>query len=265
MSSKVGALLLPVPPPAFGPVLPNDPAVAPIQDPALDVLAQFFRAMLEHYCGDAWNSVAPGEPLVRMLSVGHDPEELDFHDGMTPLLALWRDGEGIPVRLADGAVQSGTQIHVLWVGAPADEQKLAARSPFFLAFTAAMKTAFRQERDPCWVRPEDVNSDTARAYGSYVWGLAGIDGWNYGGTRRMPVVVPTAGEPQRFTGYLATWTILESTETDPALWGSTIAGTRVGVTPTEIYFEETDQPRDPLVADPAVLTRQSALIPADDP
>ncbi len=260
MTNRVGALLMPVPPPAFGPTEPDSDNTATL-DPALDVLGQFFRAMLENYCGAAWNSVAPGESLVEVLSVGHDPEALDFSDNRLPQLALWREDELKPERLAAGNVQSGSQIHVLWIAAPADEQKLAARSPFFLAFCAAMKLAYQQERDPCWIRSEDVNSATARAYGSYVWGLAGIDGWSYGGTKRVPVKVANGHDYDTFTGYLASWTILESTSTDPALYGSTVDGVRIGVTPTEIYFDETN--RVATDDDPAVLVRQSALIPAD--
>ncbi len=260
MTNRVGALLMPVPAPPFGPTQPDQQNTATL-DPALDVLGAFFKAMLEHYCGAAWTSIAPGEPIVRVLSVGHNPEDLDFSDSLLPLLALWRDGETAPERLSDGNVQSGSQIHVLWVAAPADEQKLAARSPFFLAFAAAMKLAYQRERDPCWVRTEDTSSNTARAYGSYVLGLAGIDHWTYGGTRRVPVQVANGSTNDTYAGYLSNWTILESTESDPALWGSTINGTRIGVTPSEIYFDETN--RVATTEDPAVLIRQSALIPAD--
>lgn len=260
MPSRVGALLMPVPAPAFGPALPNDPSVAPVLDPALDTLGRFFRAMLENFCGEAWDQVAPGEPIVRILSIGHDPEELDFQDGMTPLLALWREGDGVPTRLTDGNAQSASQVHVMWVAAPADEQKLAVRSPFFNAFSKTMLLAYQQERNPCWVRREDQSDVVSRTYGSYVWGLAGIDNWTYGGTKRVPLVAQTGNGPQHFPGYLSIWTIFEGTESDPAELGSTIDGVRVGVVPTEIYFDETDKATDdPLDA----LVRQSALIPAD--
>ncbi len=261
MSSCVGALLMPLPAPPFGPSQPDQQNTATL-DPALDVLGAFFRAMLEHYCGEAWANIAPGEPIVRVLSVGHDPEALDFHDGMLPLLALWRDGEATPVRLTDSNVQSQSQVHVLWVAAPADEQKLAARSPFFLGFVNTMKTAFQQERDPCWVRAEDVNDVVSRTYGSYVWGLAGIDNWTYAGTRRVPLQVANGSGNESFPGYLASWSILESTSTSPSMWGSTINGERVGTEATEIKFDLTDiatvDPDDALV-------RQSALVPATTP
>lgn len=260
MSHRVGALLMPVPPPGFGPCLPNEPDVAPVLDPALDVLGQFFRALLEFYCGEAWRSIAPGEPVVRVLSIGHDPEELDFHDAMVPLLALWREHDGVPVRLTDGNAQSASLVHVMWVAAPADEQKLAARSPFFNAFQKAMLLAYKQERDPCWVNVGEETNAVSRTYGSYVWGLAGIDGWTYGGSKRVPLVVQVGnGDPQTFPGYLATWTILESAEADPAAYGSTVAGVRVGTSVTSVDFNLTD--RTPTEADPTVFIRQHARVP----
>lgn len=257
MSHRVGALLLPVPPPAFGPTLPNDSGVAPILDPALDILGQFFRALLEHHCGEAWANIAPGEPVVRVLSIGHDPEEFDFSDQMTPLLALWREGDGQPTRLDDSNGQSQTTVNVMWVAAPADEQKLAARSPFFNAFTKVMLLAFANERDPAWIKAGEEDNVIARFYGSYVWGHAGIDGWNYGGTRRVPLVAQTGDESQRFPSYLATWTILESSLNDPEAWGSTIDGVRVGTTDTQIQFDLKSDSEDD------ALTLQSALIPEE--
>jgi len=248
---------MPLPAPPFAPTQP-DQANSAALDPALDVLGAFFKAMLEHYCGEAWSSVAPGEPIVRVLSTGHDPEELDFSDAQLPQLALWRESDGNPHRLADGNVQSASAIHVLWVAAPADEQRLAARSPFFLGFVNVMKTAFQQERDPCWVRDADVNDVVSRTYGSYVFGLAGIDNWTYDGARRVPVHVANGSGNDLFQGYLASWTILESTSTSPSQWGSTINGTRVGNEAAEIYFDLTDDPTGSLV-------RQSALIPSVTP
>jgi hypothetical protein len=259
MSHRVGGLLLPVPPPAFGPRLPNEPDVAPVLDPALDVLSQFFRAILEFYCREAWDNIAPGEPVVRKLSSGHEPEDFDFSDTDLPLLALWREGDGQPTLLTDGAAQAQTTVNVLWIYAPADEQKLAARSPFFNAFTKAMLLAFKQQRDPAWVRAEDVANPVSRTYGSYVWGLAGIDGWNYAGTRKVPVVIRVAGEPYEYPAYLATWTILESTEADPAAYSSTIDGIRVGIAPTSVDFNLTD--RTPTEEDPVVFVRQHARVP----
>jgi hypothetical protein len=260
MSHRVGALLLPAPPPAFGPRLPNEPDVAPIQDPALDVLGQFFRAILEFYCGEAWKSIAPSEPVVRVLSIGHDPEELDFSDNDVPLLALWREHDGVPTRLTDGNSQAASVVHVMWVAAPADEQKLAARSPFFNAFQKAMLLAYHQQRDPCWVRLGEEDNIVSRTYGSYVWGLAGLDGWTYNGSKRVPLVVPVgSGDPQIFPGYLAAWTILESTEADPAAYGSTINGVRVGTGVTSVDFNLTD--RTPTEEDPDVFVRQHARVP----
>ncbi len=259
MSHRVGALLLPVPPPGFGPRLPNEPDVAPILDPALDVLGEFFRALLDFYCREAWASIAPGEPIVKKLSIGHDPEDFDFSDTDLPLLALWREHDGQPTRLMDGAAQAASFINLMWVYPPADEQKLAARSPFYNAFTKAMLHAYQQQRDPCWVRAADVDNPVSRTYGSYVWGLAGIDGWTYNGTHKQAAVIRVGGEPYEYPAYLATWTILESTEADPSAYGSTINGVRVGTGITSVGLNLTD--RTPTEEDPDVFTRQQARVP----
>lgn len=256
MSHRVGALLMPALPPPFGPTAPGD--VAPVIDPALETLGRFFRAMIERYCGDAWAALAPGEPIVRKLSIGHDPEEIDFQDGDTPLLALWRETEGVNARISDGHAQSSAAISVLWVMAPADEQKLAARSPLFNLFNKTMLLALENERDPCWIKAGEESNVVSRTYGSYVWGLAGIDGWSYGGLRRVPVQVPTGDGTQTFGAYLATWTIQESTENDPAAFGSTISGVRVGTELTDIAVDLTSATTDPLV-------RLQALISIDEP
>lgn len=256
---RVGALLFPAAPPPFGPVAPGD--VTPVIDPALETLGAFFRAMLERYCGEAWRSLAPGEPLVRKLSIGHDPEQVDFCENDTPLLALWRNAEGKPTRLTDHNAQSNTTVSVLWVMAPADEQKLAARSPFFNLVHKTFLLALAQERDPCWIKAGQEANPIDRTYGSYVWGYAGIDGWDYAGLQRVAVQVPTGDGSQTYGSYLATWTIQESSEADPTAYGTTISGVRVGSEPTAVAIDLTD--RTATEADPAVLTRMSALVPPD--
>ena len=263
MSHRVGGLLLPVAPPGFGPTRPDHQNTDAL-DPALSVLGAFFKAVLERYCGPAWDSIACGEPIVKTLVTGHDPEDWDFCDTQSPLLALWRDGEATPTRLQDGNSQQASTVNVLWIAPPADEQKLAARSPFFRAFSAALLLAYQNERDPCWIKRGNEANPVDRTYGSYVWGLAGIDQWSYGGLRRVPVVIGTGDQPQQHIGYLSTWTILESTETDPSQWGSTIGGEYVGVGSTSVHMNFVDRDRDLDPDDPDALVRQSALYPTDD-
>lgn len=263
MAHRVGALFLPAPPPAFGPTRPDEDQVA-IIDPALGILGAFFKAVLEFYCGNVWAQLAPGEPIVRTLKVGYDPEDLDFSDNDLPTLALWRENDGAPTILDDGNAQAVTAVSMLWVPSPADEQKLAARSPFYRTFTAALLQVFKTQRDPCWVRRGEENDPVSRTYGSWVFGLAGIDSWQYAGTRRTTFSIPVAGQRYEFPAFLATWSITESSESDPAAFGSTMNGERVGTEPTSIAFNLND--RTPTEDDPEVFTRQSALIPpGDDP
>lgn len=237
-----------------------------VLDPAVGIMGAYLKAIFEHYCGPAWARIAPKQPVVATLATGRDPEEVAFSPTMLPLLAVWREHDGTPQRHDDGCVQAPSAISVLWVAPPGDDQRLATRSPFFNTFVKAMQIAYQRcvegQGDPCYVRPEDEGDAASRTYGSYVWGLAGIDSWTYNGTKRTPVQVG-AGEgqqPQKYVGYLASWTILESTQTDPALLGSTINGVRVGTEPTSIRFDVTDRaPVDENDTD--YLVRQSGLVP----
>ena len=256
MGHRVGALFLPAPPAPFAPTEPSLENTAPM-DPALAVLGAFFRAMLEHYGTPLWDTIGGGEPIVRHLSVGHDPEDLDFSDAMLPQLALWREKDGKPTRLTEGNVQQQTLVRVLWVLPPAVEQVFAARSPFFNPFTKIMALAFQNGRDPAWIKAGEEENVVARTYGSYVWGHAGLDGWSYDGSERVPVQV--AGVEQPYSGYLASWTILESGETDPAAFESTMDGVRVGTIASSVDLKLTD--RTLTEADPEVFVRQHARVP----
>lgn len=267
MSHRVGALLMPAPAPRFGPASPDE-NVDETLDPAVAILGAFFKAVLERYCGSAWDSLAPKEPIVRVLKTGHNPEDLDFSPSMLPLLAVWREHDGTPQRHDDANVQAPSSINVLWVAPPGNDQKLAARSPFFNAFVKAMQTAYQRciegQGDPCYIRRGEEDNVVSRTYGSYVWGLAGIDSWSYLGTKRAPVQVGVGEgqKPQTYTGYLASWTILESTSTDPSQLGSTINGVRVGVEPTSIQFDLIDRaPVDE--SDTDLVVRQSGYVPPD--
>lgn len=204
MAHSVGALLIPAPEPD------DDESVG---DPALDILAAYFKAVLTAWIGAAWSAVAPREPVVKTV-YKHDPEEVDFASNSLPLLCVWRDGDNAPKRLADGYQETETALNILWVLPPATQFKNSRRHSFFSAFDKAISLAVINERDPSYIHEDDTADAAANAYGSDVQALAGIDWWRLQRITRVPVEVPTGDRVFRYPGYLATLLMGETTEID---------------------------------------------------
>lgn len=250
MAHSLGALLLPAP--------PADSSSDSVGDPALDILGDFFKAVIEHHLADVWSDCAPNEPIVRKLE-RHDPEEWDFSVKDTPVLCVWREADANPNQLADCYQETQSQIRILWVLPPTDRFKNAKRSAFFSAFDKAINLAVFHERDRSYVHPsQSASSDAsaavkaeAAAYGSDIFPLAGIDWWRLqGAVQRVPVDINGGGaQPFRFNGYLATLLIGESSVTDP---------TAFGTEPTAMHMHITTGGADPLVT-------QTALVPVPEP
>jgi hypothetical protein len=211
MGHRSGALTLPVPAPE------DDESLG---DPAIDVLAGFFSAVLTAWLNTAWTAVAPGEPVVRTV-YKHDPEEIDFVSKDLPLLCLWREGDLAPKQLADGYQEMETTLNILWVPPPAPQTKSSRRHTFLSAFSKAIAAAIENERDPSYIHPDDVGSAEARAYGTDVQRKAGLDRWLLQRVTRVPVEVPVDGQRvYRYPAYLATLLIAETAETDPSAFGT---------------------------------------------
>jgi hypothetical protein len=214
-------------------------------DPAIDILAAYFSAVLTAWLGDAWIAVAPGEPVVRTV-YKHDPEEIDFRSNDLPLLCLWREGDTSPKNLADGYQEMESTLNVLWVPPPAPQTKSSRRHSFLSAFSKAIALAVKHERDPSYVRASDPSSAEAAYFGSDVQALADIDWWRLQRVTRVPVDV---GDGSRsYPAYLATLLIGETTETDPAAWNE--------AEPTVIDANMTTGGDSP-------LTTQRILLPPD--
>lgn len=236
MAHSVGALLLPAPAPAA--------ATDSLTDPALDILGDYFRAVLTAWLSTAWLARAPGETVVRTLEK-HDPEELDFSVNKLPMLCLWRERETEAVKVADAYDESESELNILWVLPPAPQTKDSRRYPFFNGFASAIKLAVKLGRHPSYVHASEAADAGAIAYGSDVLKLAAIDRWRRGAILRTQVTVEGLNRP--LMGYLATVLLTESTVMDPSV---------NGVEPTVIYGDITDG------QDPAFV-RQSFLIPPD--
>ncbi len=242
MAHSVGALLLPAPAPES-----DEDALT---DPAVDIIADYLKAVMTAWLATAWAVRAPSETVVKTL-VKHDPEEVDFKAGELPALYVWREREAEAVQIADAYDEGESQLNVLWVLPPAPQAKDSKRHGFFNGFTAAIKLAVKLGRHPSYVHASDLDEDDnptpeAATYGSDVLKLAAIDRWRRGPIIRTPVSVENVVRP--FTGYLATILLTETTHRDPEV---------DGVFATEIYGDITDG------QDPAFV-RQSFVVPPPD-
>jgi hypothetical protein len=221
MPHTSGALELPAPAPEAGESL---------GDPAIDVLADYFSAVLTAWLDTAWTAVAPGEPVVRTV-YKHDPEEIDFRESDLPLLCLWREGDTAPKQLADGYQEMETTLHVLWVPPPAPQGKNARRHAFLSAYSKAIALAIEHERDPAYVHDDDAGDVSATCWGSDVFRKGSIDWWRLQRVTRVPVDIPIDGQRVfRYPAYLATILLGETTDTDPAAFGTVPTSLHTSIT-----------------------------------
>lgn len=209
MAHSVGALLLPAAPASSG----------SHGDPAIDVLIDFFEAVLKSWIETAWLARAPGEPLIRTVIKG-DPEETLFGINDLPTLCLWRHEDSEPNRLADGFQEEQNQIRILWIPPTAIHDNSADRFAFFNAFQSAISAAVLHERHPSYIHSDDVGDPAAVAYGSDVLGKCVFDWWRLTGRiQRVPVDIQMGSSAETFTGYLATLLVGETVVTDNTAFG----------------------------------------------
>lgn len=217
MANSVGNLLLPVQVPAE--------ETDSVGDPALDVLAEFFAAVLRADLTAAWEARSD-EPLIKNVSK-HDPEETDFCVSDMPLLACWRGDDTSPARSMDEINEVEANFQLLWVPQPSAYEVQATRHSFFSAFDHSIAHAVLVGRHPAWKLASELASatqsvvDEAEAYGSSVLTAAGLSMWTLRNVRRVPVDIPIDGtRAQTYNGYLATIQATEWTVVDPSAYGT---------------------------------------------
>lgn len=226
MAHKFGALTLPA------------PAVGPGQtatDPALDILGEYFLALLKHYLADAWASIAPGEKVVESVRL-YDPQACDFVDTDLPALYLWRS-EDPQTQVADGLAETVTRISVYLVTAPSNQFTAGTRYGFFNGFEKVIARGVRNERDVQWVQKGDT-SEAAQVYGSQVVDAAGFESWRLTNVERAPLVIQVQGASSIvYEGYLATIEARELSSEDITGTGPGVLDpTYPGLAPTQVDF-----------------------------
>src|SRR5688572_28412418 len=147
MAHAFGLLPLPTTAPAVG---------TTAGDPALDKLRDFFAAVLNAYGQTAWSAVAPTQQVVA-FKFSRKPEEGNFVDRQLPAIFLWRERR-VRQRLADEFITATTQLVLLWVPEPAEQEKNASRWPFAAnAIYDVIVAAVHLERHTGWIDSGDTD------------------------------------------------------------------------------------------------------------
>jgi hypothetical protein len=144
VSDTYGALELPMATGDFG---------GKAVDPALDAITSYLLAVLPARLGAAWDSVAPGEQLIKStLTVS--PKDSLIAPAMLPALFVWR-GAFQQTREADDYLVTRTQLGCMWLLWWDSPLKREKRLPFQGAVTKVIHEALARGRNPAWIAPSD--------------------------------------------------------------------------------------------------------------
>ncbi len=210
-ATRFGALPLPVPAPVAGEAA---------GDPALTVVLDYLKTVLNARAGTVWGQIAPARGALVKSVYTHDPDELDFVEPQTPSLYAWRE-EGSSEQIAADYRIEHSKIVLLWVAPPDNQNSLRPRVPYANALAKVVETALTLGCDPTWVAAGDTDPRAATE-GSLIWELAGF--WHLGKVswkRAVLEVKKAAGEPARYPALRFEVEIQERMVEDP---GDELAG-----------------------------------------
>lgn len=184
-----GILPLPAPAPEVG---------AALTDPALDIVADFIKSVINYDLGAAWASRAPTDPLPIRYVFNHAPNLESFNMDEVPALYAWRADDNGRFRYSQDMMADDAGMHFLWVPpalAQEDERFIQA---FRNGIKKSLQSAFGQGRHPGWVRPGDDYYDP-EAYGSVLLYHTKMAIAQLGFFRQQPLVVESADKSFRKT------------------------------------------------------------------
>lgn len=207
MADTYGAVQIPIQAPAAG---------EEITDPAISLIAGYFKAVLNAYAQTAWNSVAPtitglvtvpgglASPVVRK-AFGHNPEEEDLNENDLPALYVWRGPKGArPIWLAEDYRVSPDTWTMIWLFRPAQQNARRLRQSFINGVMKIVDATLESQRDPNYVAPGDtdplarsvaavptaIKLSVASSTSAQTYSGAALDG-AIGGTVFAPALIPT--------------------------------------------------------------------------
>jgi len=186
MPTTYGLIQLPVQSPAT----PEEAA----GDPALTVVAEYLRAVINAYATTAWRTVAPADPPIdgRDFPVNsaftHDPEDEAFSENALPAIYLFRSS-GTGARAVEDAAEDyrlerSTWVF-WWVYRPTTQSKSKKRAPFVNAVAKIIDEALDRGRDAAFVRAGDTDPLSAS---------------HEPATDSIKLAVATATTPQTYSG-----------------------------------------------------------------
>jgi len=123
-------------------------------DPGLGVVADYLKAFLNSRPNVAWQTVAPGQPVVR-TALTHDPEELAFNEKDLPALYLHRT-RGVAEWMAEDYRVMRDEIKAVWVFPPVPQAHQRLRGRISSAVAKAIDAALERCRFPGWVHSADL-------------------------------------------------------------------------------------------------------------
>lgn len=127
-----------------------------VTDPALNMVLDFMKSVINADLGDAWEAVAPTDPEPVAHVFTHNPDLESFSDNDTPALYAWRGDDNGTFRFSQDYVGDDGTISCLWVPPPADQESRKQREPFRNGLKKSLRAAFAQGRHPAWVLAGDT-------------------------------------------------------------------------------------------------------------
>lgn len=191
IADTYGLLEIPVPVPA---------ADEPVGDPALGILLDAFKAVLNAHLAAAWSAagIAPNLPPVREV-FAHDPNKVVFSERDLPALFLWRDGSMVDSfdQTADRRIATDT-LKLVWVFPAAKQEPQRRRAPVTRAVAGIVDGFLKRNRDPAWVHASDLSARGA-IDGTNLTTTAGFFSLRLGRVSHPPVVIEMADDSPRRT------------------------------------------------------------------
>lgn len=188
-------------------------------DPLLDVLLDFFKAVLNAQAGAAYRSIGIGKETSTVVdyTFAHDPEKGYFDKTKTPALYLYRAYNNPSEWIAQDYYVRSSQLVLLWVPPEVHSQKQRMRlMPFGNAIQSMLDNVLEPTaRDPSWVVASDTDPRAA-LWGSLLWRYAKIWGLDMGRSEWTTIVIPTDmtgmgndAQPPRFPAVKTTIDLME--------------------------------------------------------
>lgn len=162
MTDKFGGLPIPAPVVAEPDIFPPGDSVG---DPLIGYVADFLRAVITFYVGDAWNSVQPGKSIIRTV-LTNDPDDV-FIESHLPALYVFRpkratrEAVETSIDIADDYHVETSRLVAQWIMDPMPLVQRGLRNQIVNAVRKVVDKAVHIGRDVAWQVPGDLDPKAA--------------------------------------------------------------------------------------------------------